>query len=66
MKNILLLLTFTLTLSCCHKDDDQPIPEINKLPPATQTGVNTAGCLVNGKAFISKGYFSGRHGLIFI
>jgi len=58
MKNILLLLTFTLTLSCCNKDDDQPIPEINKLPPATKTGANTAGCLVNGVAFLPKGNFT--------
>ena len=59
MKNLLLLLLTTFTLSCCHKnDDDQPISEIEKLPPATQTGANTAGCLVNGVAFLPKGYFT--------
>jgi hypothetical protein len=35
--------------------------EINKLPPATQSGANTFGCLVDGKAWIptGRGGFSG-------
>lgn len=58
-KHYLLLFLTTITLSCCNKDDDpQPIAEIDKLPPATQTGANTAGCLVNGVAFLPKGYFT--------
>lgn len=63
MKRILLLLIATFTLSCCNNDDDKPIAEIDKLPPATQTGANTAGCLVNGQAFTTKGYFPGGSGL---
>jgi hypothetical protein len=55
MKNLLLLLV-TLTLSCCTKDDNKPKNPIDQLPPATQTGANTAGCLVNGKAFLPRGY----------
>ena len=52
MKNLLLLLLVTFAISCCNKgDDDQPKTELEKLPPATQTGANTAGCLVNGVAF---------------
>ena len=53
----------TLTLSSCNKDDPKPIAEIDKLPPATQTGANTFGCLLDGIAFIpdnlpnSKNYF---------
>lgn len=64
MKNILLLLLTTFTLTCCEKDDNnKPKTELEKLPPATQIGANTAGCLVDGKAFISKGYFPGGTGL---
>jgi hypothetical protein len=55
MKNLLLLLV-TLSLSCCSKDDNKPANPIDQLPPATQTGANTAGCLVDGKAFLPKGY----------
>ncbi len=56
MKKLLLLLV-TLTLSCCSKDDNKPENPIDQLPPATQTGANTAGCLIDGKAFLPKGYF---------
>jgi len=28
----------------------------DSLPPATQTGANTLGCLVNGKVFVPKGH----------
>ena len=44
---VLLFLTFTLIN--CTKSDDQ-----DQLPPATQTGANTFGCLINGKVFIPK------------
>ena len=53
MKKLLLLLLTTFALSCCNKDDDdQPKTELEKLPPATQTGANTFGCLLDGKAFL--------------
>lgn len=39
-----------LTLSTCKKDD----PEA-QLPPATQTGANTFGCLINGQAWTPRG-----------
>lgn len=59
MKKVLLLLLTTFTLSCCNKDDEpKTITELEKLPPATQIGANTAGCLVNGVAFLPKGYFT--------
>jgi len=38
-----------LAASCNKKDDDQPI---DKLPPATMTGANTFGCLVNGEPWL--------------
>jgi hypothetical protein len=53
MKNLLILLLTTFALSCCNKDDEtKPKTELEKLPPATQTGANTAGCLINGEVFI--------------
>jgi hypothetical protein len=57
MKNLLLLLLTAFTLCCCNKDDDKPKTELEKLPPATQIGANTIGCLLNGVAFLPKGYF---------
>lgn len=54
MKNSLLILTLILSLSCCKKDDDNLTP-LDQLPPATQTGANIAGCLVEGEAVFPKG-----------
>ena len=56
-KIIYLLVTFFTLNGCSHHNDDQPVSEISKLPPATQIGANTAGCLVNSIAFLPKGYF---------
>jgi hypothetical protein len=53
MKNLILILITTFSLSCCNKDEDKT--PIEQLPPATTTGANTAGCLVNGVAFLPKG-----------
>jgi len=50
MKNTFLLLTVILTLSCCKNDDDNN--SVSNLPPATQVGANTVGCLVNGQVFL--------------
>ena len=58
MKKLIILLFTTFTLSSCNKDEDNNSKtELEKLPPATQTGANTAGCLVNGVAFLPKGFF---------
>ncbi len=55
MKNLILLLLTTFVISCCNKgDDEQPKTELEKLPPATQTGANTAGCYINGELLIPK------------
>ena len=58
MKNTLLLFGILLTtlLSCCKKDDPTLTP-LEQLPKATKVGANTAGCLVNGEAFLPKGFF---------
>lgn len=53
------LLFVCLTASKCKKDK---IPEnpVDQLPPETQIGANTFGCLVDGKVFVPKGSpFSG-------
>ena len=52
MKQLLIVLTLILTLSCCKDDDVTPINPIDQLPPATQIGANTFGCLLDGKAFL--------------
>jgi hypothetical protein len=43
---------FILTAAQCEKDK-------NELPPETQEGKNTFGCLVNGEVFKPKGALSG-------
>ncbi len=59
MKRILItmLLIFPLWgLGGCSNDDDQSSQDpVSQLPEATQTGANTAGCLVNGEVFLPKG-----------
>ena len=37
----------------CKKTKTEPT-ELSKLPAATQTGANTFGCLVNGKAWVAQ------------
>ena len=61
MKNLLLFILTIFALNSCSNNDDKPKPktELEKLPPATQTGANTAGCLVNGVAFLPYGYIPG-------
>ncbi len=51
VKFICLWLPLLLLLGCQKKD---PTPE-EQLPPDTQTGANTFGCLVNGQAWTPKG-----------
>lgn len=56
MKKSLILLLTTFTFSCCNKDDNPtPANPISQLPPATQTGANTFGCLLDGQVFIPGG-----------
>ena len=55
MKNILIItMLMLLCAASCKKDNKNE----DQLPPATQTGANTFGCLVNGKVFVPKGYGS--------
>ena len=49
MKNLLFILLLALVSSCSNNDDTTSPNPIDQLPPATQTGENTFGFLVNGK-----------------
>lgn len=56
MKQItILLLLMIFSIIGCEKNDpakpSEPIAEIDKLPPATQIGANTFGCLYDGINF---------------
>ena len=41
-----------LCAASCKKENKNE----DQLPPATQTGANTFGCLVNGKVYVPKGF----------
>jgi hypothetical protein len=51
MKKIALLLFINLVICGCDKDNDQQTNPIDQLPPATQIGANTFGCLLDGVVF---------------
>lgn len=40
-------------MAACKKENS-PQNELSKLPAATQSGANTFGCLVNGKAWVAQ------------
>ncbi|RSK37575.1 hypothetical protein [Hymenobacter metallilatus] len=50
-----LYLALALLTQCSSCKDHDPSPE-QQLPPATQTGANTFGCLINGQAYLPAGY----------
>lgn len=57
---LVFILSLTLVSSSCKKHVIKPADQLSLLPPATQTGANTFGCLVNGAAFLpAGGDFSG-------
>lgn len=59
MKNLLLAFAMLLIVSNCNKnDDDQPTNPIDQLPPVTQTGAQTFGCLINGEPFVPPSFGS--------
>lgn len=58
MKKIILIIGILLTtLLSCSKKDDPTLTPLEQLPAETKIGANTAGCLVNGEAFLPKGFF---------
>ncbi|OIQ18609.1 MAG: hypothetical protein BM557_06700 [Flavobacterium sp. MedPE-SWcel] len=57
MKNIFFTLLILLSLTACNNDDNNngSTNPVDQLPPATQTGENSFGCLLDGEAFIPRG-----------
>ena len=53
MKKLIYILSFFLLLSGCSKDNN-PTDPLAKLPPETQTGANTFGCIINGQVFYPR------------
>ena len=51
---VLLLLSMLCYTGC--KEDDDPVDPLELLPPLTNTGENTFGCLVNGEAFVTESF----------
>ncbi|TVQ78087.1 MAG: hypothetical protein EA358_05425 [Flavobacteriales bacterium] len=61
MKNSHLILFFSVIallacLTSCQKDDTSNPPLPDELPPITQTGEQTFGCLLNGEVWVPKHY----------
>ena len=56
LRRLPLYLSLLLLTQCSKcKDDPQPADPAAQLPPATQTGANTFGCLVNGQPYTPSG-----------
>ncbi|WBO84040.1 DUF6252 family protein [Hymenobacter yonginensis] len=54
MRKLFLYAALLLLSQCSKCKDNDPSPEA-RLPPVTQTGANTFGCLVNGEAWTPQG-----------
>lgn len=55
MKKLIFSVFVLLTFLCAKCEDDTPKNPIDLLPPATQIGANTFGCLVDGEPFTPDG-----------
>ena len=56
MKKIVLQIFLVISLFACKNDDDNANKNpLSQLPPKTQTGENTFGCLLDGEPFIPGG-----------
>ena len=55
---VLFVVMSILLLAANYKKDkaQDSRNELEKLPPITQNGANTFGCLINGKLYIPKGF----------
>lgn len=59
MRNILVFVSILLWACSCEDDS------LKQLPPATQEGKNTLGCLINGEVFVAErgGYYDSPVGV---
>ncbi|MEN1785613.1 MAG: hypothetical protein AAGF77_10785, partial [Bacteroidota bacterium] len=57
---LLVLLPLLLTLGGCDNKDDDPDNPVDALPPITQSGAQTLGCLIDGEPFVPDSFGSGR------
>lgn len=57
IRRLPLYLSLLVLTQCskCKQDDPAPRDPASQLPPATQTGANTFGCLLNGQPWIPSG-----------
>jgi hypothetical protein len=51
MKKVLPFFLLFFALYSCDHDSDSPVNPVDQLPPATQIGANTFGCLLDGEVF---------------
>ena len=51
---ILFFLTILSLVGCSKNDDPMPSDPLAKLPPETQTGANTFGCIINNQVFYPR------------
>lgn len=56
---IAIIAVFALCIGC-NNDDNEPDNPTDQLPPATQTGAQTFGCLINGEPFLPKNFGQNR------
>lgn len=61
---LILSLCFLISITSCDSDDDNNCQGIDCLPPITQTGVGTFGCLVNGEPYFAFGGVNAQYQLI--
>ncbi|ARN78450.1 hypothetical protein BST97_10885 [Nonlabens spongiae] len=54
MKKLILFISFITLFNSCDSDDDNACQGIDCLPPITQNGAGTFGCLVNGEPFVDN------------
>ena len=52
MKKLIIIFLATVLFFGCSKNDETPTAAADQLPPATQTGANKVGCLVNGQVLL--------------